>query len=261
MPGADSQLVRNALYPRTMGMHGLSVQGGNGEQRGENDMESGTTAADDANPRAAQQNAANGGLEILIAIVLAVAGLASAWASFRGGIWDKRGAESYAVANSQLTESSQMLIRSGQEQAVCAALFLQWLDAQADRQALRADVIANHMPPWCSDAFASWRRELPDDLSTLTPNSPLPVFAGPSLAVAKAARAKSDAAQRAAESAGRTGDSYDVANVILATALFLAGISSILHGPNGRRLIVLLAGLLTVGALILMVLTDVQIVG
>lgn len=224
-------------------------------------MDEAETAADLETQSAAEDVATDRRLEIVIAIVLAFAGLASAWASFQGGIWDKKEAESYALANSHLTESSQLLIRSGQEQAVGAALFLQWLDAQSDRQTLRAGVIANHMPPWFAEEFARWRSALPDDLSTLGPNAPLPAFVGPSLDAAHAARAKSDASKREAESAGRTGDSYDVANVILATALFLAGISSVLHRPQGRRLVVALAGILTLGSVISMMLTAVQMPG
>lgn len=81
------------------------------------------------------------------ALVLAVAGLASAWASFQGGLWDKLESEQYALANSHLTESSQLLIRSGQEQAFGAALFLQWLDAMSNKQEKRAKIIEHHMPP------------------------------------------------------------------------------------------------------------------
>ncbi len=195
-------------------------------------------------------------LEILIAVVLAVAGLASAWASFQGGILDKQEAEGFALANSHLTESSQLLIRSGQEQAVGAGMFLQWLDAKSDGQTLRPEVIASHMPPWFAEEFARWRGDLPANLATLKPNSPLPVFKGPSLAGALEARAKSDAARRQADAAGRIGDSYDIANVILATALFLAGISSVLHRRSGRRLVAALAGLLTAGAVVSMMMTD-----
>lgn len=220
----------------------------------------GEDADADHDREVAEQDAAEGRrLEIPIAIVLAAAGLASAWASFQGGSWDKQETGSMAISNSYLTESSQLLIRGGQEQAVGAALFLQWLDAMSDRQQQRAEVIANHMPPWFAGEFARWRAALPADLSTLEPNAPLPVFTGPSLAAAQVAREKSDTARREADAAGRTGDRYDTANVILATALFLAGISSVLHRPNGRRLVVLLAGLLTAGAVISMMLTDVRL--
>jgi hypothetical protein len=217
------------------------------------------TAPDSAADRAADQ-ATDRRLEILIALVLAAAGLASAWATFQGGAWDKRAADSYALSNSYLTESSQLLIRSGQEQAVAAALFLQFLDAKADGQTLRAEVIANHMPPWFADEFVRWRRELPPDFDKVRPNAALPAFKGPSLAAAQATRAKSDAAQRAAAEAGKIGDSYGIANVILATALFLAGISSVLHRQPGRRLVVALAGVLTAAAIVMMVVTAGQTV-
>lgn len=192
--------------------------------------------------------------EIPITIVLAIAGLASAWASFQGGIWDKQEAENYALSNAYLTESSQLLIRSGQEASVSAALFLQWLDATVNRQHLRASMVANLMPPWFADEFGRWRSTLPQDLTALKPNAPLPLFRGPSLEAAKAARAKSDAARLAAESAGRTGDTYDAANVVLATALFLAGISAVLRRPRGRLIVVSLAGMLTAGSVASLVL-------
>lgn len=216
-------------------------------------------AAESAADRAADQ-ATDRRLEISIALVLAVAGLASAWATFQGGAWDKRAADSYALSNSYLTESSQLLIRSGQEQAVAAALFLQYLDARSDGQTLRAEVIANHMPPWFAEDFARWRRELPTDFNNIRPNAKLPAFKAPSLAAAKATRAKSDTAQRAATKAGQIGDSYGIANILLATALFLAGISSVLHRPNGRRLVVVLAGLLTAAAIVSMAITNGQII-
>lgn len=203
--------------------------------------------------RAVAEAATESRLELLTALVLASAGLASAWASFQGGLWDKREAEYYARTNSALTESSQLFLRSGQEQGTSAALFLQWLDASANGQTLRADVIANHMPPWFAGEFARWRKALPTDLSTLRPNSPLPAFEGPSLARSQQMQARAEAARVEAERAGRTGDGYDVSNVILATALFLAGIASILHRPTARRLVVLLGGVLALGAIVAMV--------
>lgn len=197
--------------------------------------------------------------EFVFAIVLALAGLASAWASFQGGKWDKVESEQYALSNAHLTESSQLLIRSGQEQAVAAALFLQWLDATSDRQQLRAAIIENHMPPWFSTEFAAWRAALPADLAKLPPNSPLPEFKGPSLDTAMAERALSNTALKAARSAGKNGDLYDVANVVLATALFLAGIGAVLHSRRGRQLVMVLAAALTATVVATMLFTPVML--
>ncbi len=190
--------------------------------------------------------------ELTTALVLAVAGLASAWASFQGGLWDKLESEQYALANSHLTESSQLLIRSGQEQAVGAALFLQWLDAMSDKQEKRAKVIEYHMPPWFADEFANWRKQLPADLETVEPNAPLPRFTGPSLEKAVSERAASDSARAEAQQAGNNGDTYDIANVVLAVSLFLAGITSVLRSRRGKQIVMGLAGQLTITAVVAM---------
>jgi hypothetical protein len=197
--------------------------------------------------------------EFVFAIVLALAGLASAWASFQGSKWDKVESEQYALSNAHLTESSQLHIRSGQEQTVAAALFLQWLDATSDGQQLRAAIIENHMPPWFSGEFAAWRASLPADLAQMPPHSPLPEFKGPSLQTALKERTLSDTALRAARSAGKNGDLYDVANVVLATALFLAGIGAVLHSPRGRKLVMVLAAALTTTVVVAMLFTPVTL--
>lgn len=207
--------------------------------------------------RAAGEDGAGRGerrFELITALVLAAAGLASAWASFQGGLWDKFESEQYALANSHLTESSQLLIRSGQEQAVGAALFLQWLDAKSDRQEKRARIIENHMPAWFAPEFAAWRSNLPADLEGVEPNAPLPRFHGPSLEKAVAERQASNTARALAERAGDNGDTYDVANVILAVALFLAGITSVLHSQRGRSIVMGMAGALALAAMVAMLL-------
>jgi hypothetical protein len=190
--------------------------------------------------------------EFTTAVVLAAAGLASAWASFQGGLWDKLESEQFASANAHLTESSQLMIRSGQEQAVSAALFLQWLDATSDRQDKRAKIIESHMPVWFAGEFAAWRERLPKDLESVAPNAQLPRFYGPSLGKAVAARKASDTARAEARRAGDNGDTYDIANVVLAVALFLAGITSVLHSRRGKQLVMGLAGALTLAAVVAM---------
>jgi hypothetical protein len=200
-------------------------------------------------------------LEFLTTVVLAGAGLASAWASFQGGLWDRQEAEYYAVSNAGLTESSQLLIQSGQQAGVSAALFLQWLDATANNQPVRSEVIANHMPPWFAGEFARWRMTVPAELDKMVPNAPLPDFTSPTFARASKARAEADTARRRAEYAGSTGDAYDAANVVLATALFLAGIASILSDVGKRRAIVLLGGALTVAAIVAMAMTPMLMPG
>ncbi|WP_374390070.1 hypothetical protein [Sandaracinobacter sp.] len=199
--------------------------------------------------------------ELATAISLAVAGLLSAWATYQAGLWDKREAQARATANADLTESSQLMLRAGQEEAMNTAMFLQWLNALADDQPLRADVLRHHFPRAFAPEFERWRKAQPADIRTVPAKSVLPDFTGPSLADARAARRRADLATADADLSGQVGDSYDVANVVLATALFLAGIATVLPGRIARRLPVALAALLTIAALVAMLVTPAQLPG
>lgn len=78
----------------------------------------------------------------------------------------------------------------------------------------------------------------------------MPRFTGPSLEKAVSERAASDSARAEARQAGNNGDTYDIANVVLAVSLFLAGITSVLHSRRGKQIVMGLAGLLTVTAVV-----------
>lgn len=197
-------------------------------------------------------------LEVWTAIVLAIAGLASAWASFQGGIWAKEETENFAAANALTTESARLFTRAGQEESVFAALFLQYLDAVADGQDKRAAFVRNHMPPHFSRAFEAWRATRPANVFDAPPHSKLPDFSGPSRKLAEEKRVEAVRVQGEAHRAGHVGDRYEIANVILATALFLAGIGTILEQPRAHRLVLVLAGLLTAAAIAQMLLTPMQ---
>lgn len=197
--------------------------------------------------------------EVATAITLAMAGLLSAWATYQSGLWDKHEAEARAAANARLTEASELMLRAGQEQAMNTAMFLQWVDALADGQPLRADVLEAHFPPTFVTAFTRWRVAQPHDLRKANPEGVLPDFNGPSLSAALAARVESRRFVANAHARGRIRDTYDIANVVLATSLFLAGIATALPVHAARRLPLALAVCLTMATAVVMILTPTQV--
>ena len=197
--------------------------------------------------------------QVATAITLAMAGLLSAWATYQSGLWDKRELEARTRANAQLTEASEMMLRAGQEEAINSTMFLEWIDALADGQSLRADVLESHFPASFATAFARWRAAQPDNMATASAESRLPDFTGPSRAAARTARAQSRQALAEADSSGQIGDSYDVTNVVLATSLFLAGIGTALPSESARWLPLLLAMALTAVAGVSLLLTPVNV--
>jgi hypothetical protein len=197
--------------------------------------------------------------QIATAITLATAGLLSAWATYQSGLWDKRELEARATANARLTEASELVLRAGQEEAINSAMFLEWIDALAAGQNLRADVLERHFPATFSAAFARWRASQPANMATASAETRLPDFTGPSRTIAHKARALSRQAIAEAEASSKVGGRYDVANVVLATSLFLAGIGTALPSETARWLPLLLAACLTAAAGIAMILTPVII--
>lgn len=195
---------------------------------------------------------------VITAITLAVAGLLSAWATYQAGLWDKRESAARAMSNARLTEASELMLRAGQEEAMNTIMFLQWMDALAEGQPLRADVLQAHFPRGFADAFARWRAAQPRDIRRAAPESVLPDFTGPSRRLAQVARAQSRQAIGEAEASMRVGDSYDIANVVLATSLFLAGIGTALPARQARQLPLILAACLTLAIAVGMALTPVE---
>lgn len=193
--------------------------------------------------------------QITTALTLATAGLLSAWATYQSGLWDKDELEARTRANARLTEASELNLRAGQEEAINSAMFLEWIEALADSQPLRANVLQSHFPQPFAATFATWRAAQPADMSTASARTRLPDFTGPSRAAAKAAKRQSLTATREAETSGQIGDTYDVANVILATSLFLAGIGTALPAAGGRWLPLVLAMCLAAAAGVAMALT------
>jgi hypothetical protein len=195
---------------------------------------------------------------VVTAITLAAAGLLSAWATYQAGLWDKKENAARAMSNAQLTEASELMLRAGQEEAMNTIMFLQWIDALAEGQQLRADVLAAHFPRTFAAAFARWRAAQPRDIRQAPPESVLPDFTGPSRSLAQAARARSRQAISKAEASSRVGDSYDIANVVLATSLFLAGIGTALPARQARELPLILAACLTLAIAVTMLFTPVE---
>jgi hypothetical protein len=216
-----------------------------------------TPAASGADDAAAPDHS-HRSFHVVTAITLAAAGLLSAWATYQAGLWDKKENAARAMSNAQLSEASELMLRAGQEEAMNTIMFLQWMDALAEGQPLRADVLESHFPRTFAAAFARWRAAQPRDIRQAAPESVLPDFTGPSRGLAQAARARSRQAIGEAEASRRVGDSYDITNVVLATSLFLAGIGTALPARQARQLPLILAACLTLAIAVIMLFTPVE---
>jgi hypothetical protein len=191
-------------------------------------------------------------IEVTTAVLLSVAGLVSAWASYQASLWGGVQASHYAHASAKVTEASRLSIIDGQAFATDAQMFMAWLDAAADDDEARMTFFEHRFSPELRSKFDPWRASHPGDLRHLKMDRDAPrQFPRPDHKEGIQARAlqrAADAEFEEGEQANRISDRYVAATVVLSTVLFLGGISPLLKGAKIRMALLALATLLGLGA-------------
>lgn len=216
----------------------------------------------DSEVNRSERSAPDGGrTDLWAAAILTTAGLLSAWASFQGGIWGGLESEHFHRANAALTRSSELSIAAGQRELEHSGLFVAWLAAVAEGQNARARYLEGQFAPPFDAEFQRWRSALPGDLETASPGTGRPGFIGMLSGPAVLEKAEAGKATQAANRAGLIADRYDRWTVVLASALFLAGMAAVVKGRAGQRIMIGLAGVLTLTSILALVLLPVSFGG
>jgi hypothetical protein len=192
-------------------------------------------------------------LETVASIMLAAAGVASAWATYQSSLWGGIQASSYATGSARVTEAARLELQAGQKAGMDTALYMAWLSAAAADDRELMTFYERRFAPGFRKVFAEWRAQYPDDLRGQVrqgPAVPLPRAEHPESR--EASRLREDASNlfSKADKANATGDRYVASTVILALILFLLGISTVARSERQRRLLVILAGGLGVAVLV-----------
>ena len=189
-------------------------------------------------------------IEILTTLLLAVAAVATAWASYQSARWRgeqaKAGGQSIA-ARVESTRSANVANRQGQ---IDVALFTQWVDAYARDETELADFYRKRFRPEFRPAFDAWVATRP----RINPNAPLSPFAMPEYSLAAAKEADRLEARAGALSVRVGGyiqraDNYSLSVVLFAVALFFAGLSTRLRRTPGLVILGLGAALFLGGVI------------
>jgi hypothetical protein len=179
--------------------------------------------------------------DIAAGVILAVAGLLSAWATFQASLWGGNQAAAFAEANRLQTEASRLEIVATQRQATALAVAHAWLFYE------------RQMDPNQRRMFEAWRAQLPDDLAAAKedvnqPAIPMPPLLQTGREAAAQMRAEAETAFQEGQTANDIGDRFTFVTVILSLALFLAGTGQLLRVRLARNFVIGLAGLILLGA-------------
>jgi hypothetical protein len=175
-----------------------------------------------------QTGGKDGWIEVVIAIVLSVAGLMTSWSSYQASLWDGEQAAHYSQANTMRVDSSNAKLAAESHRAIQITLFNAWLQAGASGDTRLANFYEARFPPDLKPAFQAWRA-----LNPLTnPAAPDSPFAMPDYRPAgrergEALSAAADKAFDEGQKANGVSDVYTQGTVFLAMALFFGGIGQV----------------------------------
>jgi hypothetical protein len=190
-------------------------------------------------------------LELAATVLLALAAVGTAWATYQSSRWHGKQARAQSASIAARVESTRAGGVANRQAQIDVALFTQWIDAYARNETALADFYRRRFRTEFQPAFNAWVATKPRK----NPNAPLSPFAMPQYKLAATGEADRLEAQAAAYSVlvGRyiqRADNYVLAVVLFASSLFFAGISTRLHGRRSQVAIVALGYTLFLGTVI-----------
>ena len=189
-------------------------------------------------------------LDSWTAIILAVAAVATTWASFQASQWS--GAESDAQSTSAIARSDAGRSQSEatSDQIVDSQMWLSWLNAYANGQKERAAFLAERFSPTLRVAQETWLTGaqfdslgVPTAIPTGTPMD-LPSYVVPAAAQADEYGAAAEAALADADVSSSNATRFVLLAVLFALVLFFASVATKFSAPKVQALLLLLALLL-----------------
>jgi hypothetical protein len=187
--------------------------------------------------------------ELAATVLLALAAVATAWASYQSARWHGEQAKSQSASIAARVESTRAANVANRQGQIDVALFTQWVDAYARNEGELAAFYDKRFRPEFKPAFDAWVATRP----RTNPSAPLSPFAMPQYKLAATAEADRLEAKAAAFSARvarviQRADNYSLAVVIFASSLFFAGISTRLRSSTTRMVVLGLGWTLFLGS-------------
>jgi hypothetical protein len=162
---------------------------------------------------------------IVSAVLLGIAAVATSWATYQATRWSGVQAEKYTEAGAMRVEAIRAATRGGQLSMVDVQTFFQWINAHMDKNEERKSFYRKHFRPEFLPAFEAWAIDLQTNLES--PRSPFQLPEYKLSLMEKSEKLEENARRifKQGEDANEIGDHYVLYAVILASAMFFAGIA------------------------------------
>jgi hypothetical protein len=190
-------------------------------------------------PAAHDRTATASWVEVVAAVLLASAAVATAWSSYQASRWTGEQAKAFAAANAARVESTRASDLANAQSEIDVTTFSQWVDAYLRGQDEVATFYGRRFREEFRPAFHAWLRTEPFD----DPSAPPTPFAMPEYRLAATQEADALDAQAESTAAQARDDvqratNYVLGVVLFAISLFFAGISTKMTNHRIRGVVV-----------------------
>jgi hypothetical protein len=190
-------------------------------------------------------------LELVSAVLLALATVATAWAAYQSRQWTGVQSQGYSKATANRIAENRVAALANRQVQIDVATFIQWVDARKQDHAALADFYRTRFRSEFQPAFAAWLATKPFG----NPQAPKTPFAMPQYRLKTSEQAnrlevEAAAFSNKAKDANQRADNYMLAVVLFASSLFFAGMSIKLQSLRTRIAILSLGCLLFLGTAI-----------
>jgi hypothetical protein len=173
-------------------------------------------------------------IELVSALLLALATIAAAWCAYQSTRWSGVQANAYAGAGAARQESVRASNRANAQIVIDVQVFQSWIVAKRANDTDLADFWRERFRAEFVPAFEAWLASVP--AGQIPPESP---FAMPQYQPAEQVRAdelaaSAEASTNEARDANQTGDNFVLLAVIFASVLFFAGVGTKFKGYRVR---------------------------
>jgi hypothetical protein len=188
-------------------------------------------------------------LEIIAAIVLSLAAVATAWSSYQATRWNGETTKASSRVNAVRIEAARAAGTANTETQVDLAAFIQWVDARATRETELEDFYEARFRDEFRPAFDAWLATDPftDPDAPPTP-FPMEEYQLESRATAERLDAEAESLSATVRRNVQRAGNYVLAVVLFAVALFFAGMSAKLAGRGARTTLLAVSGVIFLGA-------------
>jgi hypothetical protein len=166
-------------------------------------------------------------LELVAALLLALAAISTAWATYQSSVWRGKQAKAQSASIATRVESTREASVANRQVQVDVALFIQWVNAFARGERELTTFYRNRFRDEFVPAFEAWVATRPRE----NPKAPRSPFELPEYRLA--ANEEAEALEQQAADFGlvvaqdvERADSYMLAVVLFAIALFFAALST-----------------------------------